>query len=86
MMNTPTLDQVYEAARSLPIAEQQLLVQLLKPPKTIEQIAAEQGIGPFDFKAAQAEATFWPEEESVDDFITTLREWRSEGGQERELD
>ncbi len=31
MMNTPTLEQVYEAARLLPIAEQQLLVQLLKP-------------------------------------------------------
>jgi hypothetical protein len=87
MMDTPTLDQVFEAARLLPIAEQKLLVQLLTPPpKTIEQIAADQGIEPFDFKATQAEATFWPAEESVDDFINTLREWRSEGSQERELD
>jgi hypothetical protein len=86
MMNTPTLDQVFEAAKSLPIYEQQLLVQLLQPPKTIEQIAAEQGVGPFDFKAAQAKATFWPEDESIDDFIATLRAWRSERSQERELD
>ena len=85
-MDTPTLDQVFEAAKQLPIADQQLLVELLKPPKTIEQLAAEQGIRPFDFKAAQAEATFWPEEESIDDFITALRQWRSEGEKERELD
>ena len=85
-MDTPTLDQVFEAAKQLPIADQQLLVELLKPPKTIEQLAAEQGIRPFDFKAAQAEATFWPDEESVDDFIAALRQWRSEGEKERELD
>ena len=85
-MDTPTLDQVFEAAKQLPIADQQLLVELLKPPKTIEQLAAEQGIRPFDFKAAQAEATFWPEEESVDDFVAALRQWRSEGEKERELD
>lgn len=86
MTNTLTFDQVFEAARHLPIADHQLLVGLLSPPKTIEQIAAEQGIGPFDFKAAQAEATFWPEDESADDFIAALREWRSEGGEERESD
>ncbi len=57
-MDTPTLDQVFEAAKLLPIADQQLLVELLKPPKTIERLAAEQGIGPFDFKTAQADATF----------------------------
>jgi hypothetical protein len=86
MMDTPTLDQVFEAAKLLPIADQQLLVELLNPPKTIEQLAAEQGIGAFDFKAAQAEATFSPEEESIDDFIAALRQWRSEGEKERELD
>jgi len=85
-MGTPTLDQVFHDAQQLSIADQQLLVELLKPPKTIEQLAEEQGIGPFDFKAAQAEATFWPEDESIDDFIAALRQWRSEGGMERELD
>jgi hypothetical protein len=86
MMKTATLDEVFEIAKQLSIADQQRLVRLLNPPKTIEQIAAEQGIGPFDFKAAQAEATFWPEEESIDDFIAALRHWRSAGGQERERD
>lgn len=84
-MNTARLDEVFELAKRLSIADQQRLVRLLNPPKTIEQIAAEQGIGPFDFKATQAEATFWPEEESIDDFITALRQWRSAGGHERAL-
>jgi hypothetical protein len=85
-MSTPTLDQVFHDAQQLPIADQQLLVERLKPPKTIEQLAEEQGIGLFDFKAAQAEATFWPEDESIDDFIAALRQWRCEGEKERELD
>ena len=46
-MSTPTLEQVFHDARQLPIADQQLLVELLKPPKTIEQLAEEQGIGPY---------------------------------------
>lgn len=85
-MDTPTLDQVFHDARLLTIADQQLLVELLKPPKTFEQLAAEQGIGPFDVEAARAKATFWPEDESLDDFLAFLRESRNEGGQERELD
>jgi hypothetical protein len=64
--NALTFDRVFEAARRLPIADQQLLVGLLSPPKTVEQIAAEKGIGPFDFKAAQSEAMFWQEDESSD--------------------
>jgi hypothetical protein len=41
-MDKPTLEQVLEAARKLSIADQQRLVRLLNPPKTIEQIAKEQ--------------------------------------------
>jgi len=52
------------------------LVELLAPPKTFEQLAEEQGIKPFDADAAKAKATFWPEDESVDDFLTFLRESR----------
>lgn len=55
-MSTPTLKQVFHDAQRLPIADQQLLVELLKPPKTIEQLGEERGIGPFDFEAARAEA------------------------------
>ena len=85
-MDTPTLDQVFEAAKQLSIADQQLLVKLLSPPKTIEQLAEEQGIGPFDVEAARAKATFWPEDESIDDFLAFLKESRNEGAPESRVE
>jgi hypothetical protein len=48
------------------------------------KMAEEQGVKPLDFDALRAKADFWPEDESVDDFIAAVQEWRSEGG-EREL-
>jgi len=86
-MSAPTFEQVFHDAQQLPIADQQLLVGLLEPPKTIEQLAQEQGVGPFDFEAARREAAgIWPEDESIDDFLAFLYESRREGSQERELD
>jgi len=32
-----------------------------------------------------AKAGFWPEDESIDDFIATIRKWRDEEGDVREL-
>lgn len=85
-MNIPTLDQVLQDARRLPLEDRRALATLIEPPKPLEQIAAEQGVGPFNVEAARRQASgIWPEEESIDDFLTTLREWRSEG-RERELD
>jgi hypothetical protein len=86
-MSTPTLDQVFQDAQQLSLVDQQLLAELLKPPKTIEQLAEEQGIKPFDFEAARVRASgIWPEDESIDDFIAFLRESRRDSSQERELD
>jgi hypothetical protein len=86
-MSTPTLDQVLRDAQQLSITDQQLLAELLKLPKTIKQLAEEQGIGPFDFESARAQASnIWPEEETVDDFIAFLRDSRRDSSQEREFD
>jgi hypothetical protein len=86
-MNTPTLDQVFHDASALPIADQQLLVELLKPPKTIEQLAEEQGIEPFNVEAArEAAAGIWPDDENIDDFLAFLYASRRESAPERELD
>ena len=42
---------------------------------SIEQLMAEQGTGPIaDVSALHGD--FWPEEESMEDFLDTLREWR----------
>jgi hypothetical protein len=42
---------------------------------TLEALASEQGVEPTgDFDALLGD--FWPEDESADEFILTLREWR----------
>lgn len=78
-MNTPTLDEVLALARQLSINDQRRLVRLLHPPKTLEQLAAEQGIKPFNWDEAQKEAEgIWPEEDSIDEFLAFLRESRKD--------
>jgi hypothetical protein len=48
---------------------------LESPPLTVEELAARQGVKPItDLEALRAD--FWPEEESVDEFIATVRAWR----------
>jgi hypothetical protein len=87
MTDTPTLDEVLDLARKLSIADQQRLVRLLKPPKTIEQLAEEQGIKPMDWKAAAERARgIWPEDESIDDFLAFLEESRKDSGPESRID
>lgn len=86
MNTTPTLDQVLQDAKQLPLDDQRALVALIKPPKSIEQLAAEQGIGPFDPEKAQRQAAgIWPENESIDDFTTWLRQERNESARESRL-
>ncbi len=73
-----TLEEILKAARTLPPQEQRRLRELLaeEAPKSIEQIAAEQGKGPINFDELLALGEFWPEDESIDDFIAAVREWR----------
>lgn len=43
--------------------------------KELERLAAEQGVQPIvDLDSLRAD--FWPEDESVDDFVRTIRERR----------
>jgi hypothetical protein len=44
----------------------------------IETLAAQQGVKPIT-NIADLYGDFWPEDESVDDFIATVRRWRDEG-------
>ena len=45
--------------------------------KTIEQLAAEQGVKPVE-NPDELLGDFWPEDESIDDFLVWLREIRRE--------
>jgi hypothetical protein len=42
-------------------------------------LALQQGVKPLDFDELRAKADFWPEHESIDEFIATIRHWREEG-------
>jgi hypothetical protein len=42
---------------------------------TVEQLMAEQGTAPIT-DPATLHGNFWPEEESVEDFLAALDEWR----------
>jgi hypothetical protein len=78
-----TLEKVLADARTLPPNEQEalvdaLLMPVLRPRKTIEQLAAEQGKKPVNFDELLKLGEFFPEEESVDDLVNKVQEWRSE--------
>lgn len=48
------------------------------PRVDLATLAAQQGIKPIsDFDSLFGD--FWPEDESIDAFIATIREWRTEG-------
>ena len=53
----------------------------------VETLAKYQRVGPLDFAKARQMGKFWPQEDSIDDFIATVRRWRDEEGDEssREL-
>jgi hypothetical protein len=46
-------------------------------PKDLAQLASEQGVKPLDFDELMSTPALWPEDESVDDFVARVREWRS---------
>jgi hypothetical protein len=49
------------------------------PPKDAETLAREQGVKPIK-SIDDPRGDFWPEDESADEFVETIRQWRREGG------
>jgi hypothetical protein len=56
--------------------QREALARLLK-------LAEEQGVKPLTREDLDAMASVWPEDESVDDFIAAVEQWRSEGGERK---
>jgi hypothetical protein len=50
-----------------------------KEPKDLMAIAREQGVLPIS-NCDDLLGDFWPEDESADEFVETIRKWRREGG------
>lgn len=75
-----TFEEILQEARKLQPQEKHRLSYILteETPKTIEQLAAEQGKGPVNFDDLLKRGEFWPEDESVDDFVAFVRESRKE--------
>ena len=80
-----TLEKVLEEAKALTPHEREILLDALqqsviRPRKTIEQIAKEQGKKPINFAELRKLGRFFPEDENIDDLVQTVREWRNEPG------
>lgn len=45
----------------------------------LRKLIDEQGIKPITAEQLHAMGDLWPEDESVDDFIAAVREWRRDG-------
>ncbi|MEK7833531.1 MAG: hypothetical protein AAB401_20750 [Acidobacteriota bacterium] len=73
-----TFEEVLEEAKKLKPEERRRLNAALavERPKTIEELAAEQGKGPVNFDELLKLGEFWPEDESIDDFNAFVRESR----------
>lgn len=48
------------------------------PSKSLEELSLQQGVKPVA-NFTDLLGDFWPEDESAEEFIATLKEWRSEG-------
>ncbi|MBI4905941.1 MAG: hypothetical protein HY820_20065 [Acidobacteria bacterium] len=46
---------------------------------SVEQLMAEQGTGPVT-DVSQLHGDCWPEEESIEEFLDALHEWRGQAG------
>lgn len=63
-----------------------------QPKRDFKALVAEQGVRPVE-RFEDLVGDFWPEDESVDEFVATVRQWRREGmdfsaaaGAAREID
>jgi hypothetical protein len=48
-------------------------------PGALERLAAEQGVKPVMDPIKELYAPFWPEDETADYIVETIRRWRREG-------
>ena len=77
-----SLEEILENAQALSPQDQHRLIELLasrqpiKPRKTIEQLAAEQGKRPVNFDELLRLGEFFPQDESVDDLVNFIRKSR----------
>lgn len=67
---------------SLPTGRVRITVETLPTPNfwagvTVAELAEAQGVGAIE-DLDDLKGDFWPDDEAIDDFIKTVREWRHE--------
>lgn len=82
-MDETPLEKIFENALALTPEDRRRLLELLilsspaiEPNKTLEQIASEQGTRPLNFGEMRELGSFFPEDESIDDLVRTVRDLR----------
>ncbi len=60
------------------INSEELSDDQIKAREKLLRLAEAQGVKPMSWEQLKAMGDLWPEDESIDDFIATLREWRNE--------
>jgi hypothetical protein len=55
-----------------------------RAPEELDALAASQG-APLAVRFKDLVGDFWPEDETCDEFIATVREWRREGPRDRAM-
>ena len=53
-------------------------IPAIAPAVDLQTLARQQGVSTVDFDRLLARGGFWPEDETVADFLATLERWRSE--------
>ena len=63
--------------------EEGLSPEVARARARLRKIIEEQGTKPITLEQLHAMGDLWPEDESVDDFIAAVREWRRDGDTRR---
>ena len=60
------------------IAEDHLTPDQIRARERLMKLIEEQGARPLTIEELNSMGDLWPEDESIDEFLAALREWRSE--------
>lgn len=69
---------ILEIVPDVPRRRASSIVTVARGHHTVDQLAIEQGTGPIE-DALLLRGDFWPEEESVNEFLAAVDRWRSDG-------
>jgi hypothetical protein len=58
--------------------DEKLTPEQVRARARLKELIEEQGVRPITLEELEAMGDLWPEDEDIDDFLTALREWRTD--------